>query len=71
MGVDRRAAAAAGVPRDLEGNWKIVGRAHLAREKNFAIRENFVCIWGKMGYNKVEKSSALSTYIRRLAKWQK
>ena len=35
-----------------------------ADEKNFTFYKNFVCIWGKMGYNKMELPST-SAEIRR------
>ena len=38
----------------LENSWKIVPISAVALEKNLENYENFVCICGKMGYNRME-----------------
>ena len=38
----------------LENSWKIVPLSAVALEKNLENHENFVCICGKMGYNRME-----------------
>ena len=40
-------------------------------EKNFGNCKNFVCIWGKMGYNKVYKNFQISAKAEKGIPWQK
>jgi hypothetical protein len=54
LGKYRRTFAAAGFCVLLGNNWQNMGLIPAAGQKNFANSENFVCIWGKMGYNRVE-----------------
>ena len=37
----------------------------MASEKNFPNRKNYVCIWGKMGYNRTEVYPSRQTHSRR------
>ena len=47
-------ASAAGFSVFLENTWKNVPLFSVAPEKNIENHENFVCICGKMGYNRME-----------------
>ena len=40
-------------------------------EKNFGFCKNFVCIWGKMGYNKVYENLQISSKAEKGIPWQK
>ena len=71
VGGHRRTMAPTGIFRNLANTGDNVGAFLGTWEKIFAIYENFVCIWGKMGYNKVETLSALPTRSRRYGPWQK
>jgi hypothetical protein len=48
----RRTAAETGIPWILGNNWENVAVISASPSKIFQIIKNFVCICGKMGYNK-------------------
>jgi len=52
--LDSRTAAETLVCRFLEENWKYIPQNPRSGEKFFQKSENFICICGKMGYNKME-----------------
>ena len=58
LGTDRGEVAAAGLFRFLERNLEDIGQPPLASPENFQkncpIYKIFICIFGKMGYNKME-----------------
>ena len=54
LGEDSGKMAASAVLRILENCGENVGAFPASGEKNFEKSENFVCICGKMGYNKME-----------------
>jgi len=54
LGIDGGKALAAGFCRILENPGEDSGIFAAAFEKNFENRKKCVCIWGKMGYNKME-----------------
>lgn len=53
----------------FSGFWKFVrsllGFALIPAKKNFKICKNFICICGKMGYNKMELSSGKTAKTKR------
>jgi hypothetical protein len=54
MGNHRRKGYAAAVCDFLENSGRFMANKSAAPEKIFEKSENFVCICGKMGYNKME-----------------
>ena len=58
LGTHRRKGTAAGFCRNMEGSGKGRAACGPSFKKIFAFCKNFVCICGKMGYNKVESSLA-------------
>lgn len=65
LGSDRWQMAAACFSGDMEHFGSRSGNFPVAFEKIFVFSENFVCICEKMGYNKMELSSANAAEIRR------
>ena len=65
VGMDSGMPAASGFWMVLEGILACRGYLFPAFQKIIPFFKNFVCIWGKMGYNKVEKSSAAPAKNRR------
>ena len=56
---------------DLEGFGDSFPFCPVSFEKNFGNCKNFVCIWGKMGYNKVYKNFQISAKAEKGIPWQK
>ena len=53
VGADRQSALASHFPGHLEGIGKNMVFYYTPREKKLAFCKKNVCIWGKMGYNKM------------------
>ncbi len=66
-----RAVAEAGIFRILEDSWEAFPFFPVSFEKNFGICKNFVCIWGKMGYNSMYQNFELTTKAEKGIPWQK
>ena len=62
---DRRAAPQAPFCRILENSGAAEAALGPASEKNFPNRKKYVCIWGKMGYNRTEVYPSRQTHSRR------
>ena len=62
---DRRATVQAPFCRILENGRAAVAAWGTASEKNFPNRKKYVCIWGKMGYNRTEVYPSHQTHSRR------
>lgn len=70
LGRDVRDVAAPPFSHDLAGAGSRHRADAAARQKNFSFCKNFVCIWGKMGYNKVAGISQTRIPFRRKHPWQ-
>jgi len=53
MGTEYRKASPAGFFRILESKPQNLGYFMASFQKNFKNDKNFVCIWAKMGYNRM------------------
>ena len=71
VGVQRWPVAPAGIFRLLAFLWDTDGHLSHSLEKIFGIYKNFVCIWGKMGYNKVYENFQFTEKAEEEIPWQK
>ena len=71
LGKNRGSLAAA----DIFHNQGLLGDTFpvcpVSSEKNFGNCKNFVCIWGKMGYNKVYENLEITSKAEKGNPWQK
>ena len=54
LGTDGRDGTAAGISLVLANIGTVLAHNADSRQNFFPKNKNFVCIWGKMGYNKME-----------------
>jgi hypothetical protein len=71
VGENLRPVAAADVFHNLGLLGAVFPDCPVSFEKNFGICKNFVCIWGKMGYNKVYENFQISAKAEKGIPWQK
>jgi hypothetical protein len=70
VGENRGSLVAADIFPDLEGFGDSFPFCPVSFEKNFGNCKNFVCIWGKMGYNKVYENLEITSKAERGNPWQ-
>ena len=71
LGGNLRTVAAADIFHNLGLLWAVFPVCPVSFEKNFGFYKNFVCIWGKMGYNKVYENFQISAKAEKGIPWQK
>ena len=71
LGKDRGAVSDTGIFRILEDSGAAFPDFPVSFEKNFGICKNFVCIWGKMGYNSMYQNFELTKKAEKGIPWQK
>ena len=71
LGENRRPVAAACIFRILEDSGAAFPAFLASFEKIFGFYKNFVCIWGKMGYNSMYQNFKLTQKAEKGIPWQK
>ena len=71
LGENRRDLVTTDIFPNLAHFWDCFPFSPVSLEKNFGNCKNFVCIWGKMGYNKVYENLEFRSKAEKGNPWQK